>query len=108
MTWEDTTTLIHVRRAELVQLETLREIRGLDTVVVLRSAILKTVVVDTLAAASTALQSDHSADTTQTLTTHPLTAPSKKKGLAWLCPLVVFGCVIFLYFFSLALFRLKK
>lgn len=108
MTWEDTTTLIHVRRAELVQLETLREIHGLDTVVVLRSALLKTVVVDTLAAASTALQSDHSADTTQTLTTYPLTAPSKKKGQAWLCPLVVFGCVVFLYFFSLALFRLKK
>lgn len=108
MTCEDTTTLIHVRRAELVQLETLREIRGLDTVIVLRSAILKTVVVDTLAAASTALQSDHSADTTQTLTTHPLTATSKKKGQAWLCPLVVFGCVIFLYLFSFVLFRLKK
>lgn len=97
----DTTTLIHVSRAELIQLETLRY-HFADTVkMVTRSVTVRQVQTDTTAAASTELRSDSSAKKTQTSLQTPLTAQSKKKGQAWLCPIAVFGCVIILGFFLL-------
>lgn len=100
-TLTDTTTLIHVSRAELVQLETLRY-HFADTVkMVTRSVTIRQIQSDTTAAASTALRSDSAAKKTQTSLQPPLTAQSKKKGQAWLCPVVLTGCVIFLCVFLL-------
>lgn len=100
-TWTDTTTLIHVSRAELVQLETLRY-HFADTIkMVTRSVTVRQIQTDTTAAASTELRSDSSAKKTQTTLQPPLTAQSKKKGQAWLCPVVLTGCVIFLCVFLL-------
>ena len=102
-TWTDTATLIHVSRAELVQLETLRIHLADTTVTVTRSSHTKKVLIDTTAAASTALRSDTAAKKTQVDLQTPLTVQSKKKGQAWLCPLALFGCVIIL-----GIFLLKK
>lgn len=98
-TLTDTTTLIHVSRAELVQLETLRY-HFADTVkMVTRSVTVRQIQTDTTAAASTELRSDSSAKKTQTSQQPPLTAQSKKKGQAPLCAIAVIGCVIIFVFF---------
>lgn len=93
--------MIHVSRAELVQLETLRY-HFADTIkMVTRSVTVRQIQTDTTAAASTELRSDSSAKKTQTTLQTPLTVQSKKKGQAWLCPIALTGCVIFLCFFLL-------
>lgn len=95
----DTTTLIHVNRAELVQLETLRY-HFADTVkMITRSITIRQNQSDTTTAASTALRSDSASKKTQTIHQPPLTVQSKKKGQAWLCPIALSGCVIFLCVF---------
>lgn len=98
-TLTDTTTLIHVSRAELVQLETLRY-HFADTVkMVTRSVTVRQIQTDTTAAASTELRSDSSAKKTQTSQQPPLTAQSKKKGQTPLCDIAIIGCVIIFVFF---------
>ena len=93
-TWTDTTTLIHVSRSELVALETIRYHFADTTKMVTRKVVVRQNQADTTARASLALRSSFSADTTQTRLQPPLMVESKKKGLAWLCPLAVFGCVV--------------
>lgn len=91
----DTTTLIHVSRSELVALETIRYHFADTMKMITRKVVVRQNQADTTARASLALRSSFSADTTQTSLQYPLMAESKKKGQAWLCPLVLVGCVIF-------------
>ena len=100
--------LYRVRLADLVQLETLRAYPSGDTLTIIRSARLSARLADTTQQTSTELHSSHSADTTKTAQWRPLTAESKKKGLAWLCPLFFLVCVIFLAFFIGVLRYIKK
>jgi hypothetical protein len=93
----------------LVQLETLRY-HFADTVkMITRSVVLREIQSDTTSAASTALRSDTAAKKTQVDLKTPLTAQSKKKGQAWLCPLALFGCVLILliFFRNSRLFKIK-
>ena len=107
-TWRDTSTLIQLRRTELVQLETLR-IHFADTVkMVTRSVTLRERHADTTAAASTALRSDTAAGTTQVTTITPLTVESKKKGPAWLCHTWLIVVLIIFGIFVGWLLRVKK
>lgn len=106
--YSDSVQLFRVRLADLVQLETLRFIPSGDTLTVTRTARLSARYADSTMQTSTELHSSHSADTTKTAQWHPLTAESKKKGLAWLCPLVVSVCVIIFAFFLGLLWYIKK
>ena len=106
--YTDTALLVRVRLADLVQLETLRAYPSGDTQVVVRSARLSARFADTTQQTTFELHSSHSADTTQTIAVGPLTAESKKKGLAWLCPLVGSVCVIIFVFFLGLLWYIKK
>lgn len=108
-TWTDTTTLIHVSRAELVQLETLRY-HFADTIkMVTRSVTMRQIQTDTTAAASTELRSDTTAKKTQVDQQPPLTAQSKKKGQAPLCAIAIFDCVLILliFFRNSRIFKIK-
>ncbi|MBR6448856.1 MAG: hypothetical protein IKS96_02720 [Fibrobacter sp.] len=92
----------------MVQLETLRY-HFADTVkMVTRTIVVRQSSVDTTAAASSELRSDLSAGSSETTTTTPLTVQSKKKGLAWLCPVIVFGCLIFFVIFLSWISCIKK
>lgn len=105
--YSDSVLLYRVRLADLVQLETLRFIPSGDTLTVTRTARLSARFADTTKQTSTELHSSHSADTTKTAQWRPLTAESKKKGLAWLCPIVVSVSVLFFLIF-LWLYRFIK
>lgn len=91
----DTTTLIHVGRTELVALETILYHHADTNKMITRKVVIRQQQTDTTARASLALRSNFSADTTQTAKFPPLMVESKKKGQAWLCPLVLVGCVVF-------------
>lgn len=76
------------------------------TTLIVRHAVAAVSAIDSVRTVSTELQTEYVRDTL-TLTPHaPLMVQSKKKGLAWLCPLVVFGfvliliisCALWLYF----------
>lgn len=55
------------------------------------------------------IEAETATDTTQTETDQPTYGTKKKKGAAWLCPLIVIGCVIFFIFFLLKkLYMLNK
>lgn len=106
--YSDSVLLYRVRLADLVQLETLRFIPSGDTLTVTRTARLSARFADTTKQTSTELQASHSTDTTKTAQWHPLTAESKKKGLAWLCPLIVSVCIIFFVIFVTIVLYIKK
>lgn len=100
--------LYRVRLADLVQLETLRAYPSGDTMTIIRTARLSARFADSTKQTSTELHSSHSADTTKTAQWHPLTAESKKKGLAWRRTLVFIGCVIIFVIFALIYCNAKK
>lgn len=104
----DTTTLIHVSRAELVALETLRYHFPDSTHMVTRSVTIRQRITDTSRAAASTVQAQSTADTTQTTHTNPLLAESKKKGLAWLCPLAVSALSLVFAIFLLYFLLFKK
>lgn len=107
-TWADTASLIHVSHSELVQLETIR-FHFADTVkTITRSVTLRKKQADTTAAASLALNSERVHETTKSTPSPPLTAQCKKKGRAWLCPIAVFGCIVFFTIFCCFIYNVKK
>lgn len=100
--------LYRVRLADLVQLETLRAYPTGDTITIIRTARLSARYADSTMQTSTELHSSHSADTTKTAQWHPLTAESKKKGLAWRRTLVFVGYVIIFVIFAVFYCIVKK
>lgn len=93
---------------ELVQLETLR-IHFADTAkMVTRKVVIRQQQTDTAASASLQLRSSHGAEKTQTAHAPPLTGQSKKKGLSWLCPFAVFGCVMIFTIIYCVLHNIRK
>lgn len=106
--WSDTTSLIRVQLAQLVALETLRLYHVGDTTVFVCNKNVTLQHVDTLTSASSSLRSDLAAEKTQTVQERPLMVKSKKRGVAWLRPLIVFGCVFFLALFLWFWFYVKK
>lgn len=105
---KDTTTLIHVQLAELVQLETLRFHFADTPRMVTRSVTIQQRTADTTATASASLRSEATAERHETTRQDPLMAPSKKRGVAWLCPLIVSVCVLFFVFFLFYMRFVKK
>lgn len=106
--WADTSSLIRVQLAELVALETVRTYHVADTTVTIRRGSMSKKTADTLVAASSALRSEVSAEDVKTRHTRPLTAESKKKGLAWRRTLVLVGCVIIFVIFAAFYCNVKK
>jgi hypothetical protein len=106
--WMDTTTLIHVGRTELVALETIRYHHADTNKMITRKVVIRQQQTDTTARASLALRSNFTADTTQTTQLPPLMVESKKKGQAWLCPLVLVGCVIFFTIIYCKIHNIRK
>lgn len=100
--------LYRVRLADLVQLETLRAYPSGDTLTIIRTARLSARFADSTKQTSTELHSSQSADTTKTAQWRPLTAESKKKGLAWRRTLVLVGCVIIFVIFTAFYCNAKK
>lgn len=100
--------LYRVRLADLVQLETLRAYPSGDTMTIIHTARLSARYADSTMQTSTELHSSLSADTTQTAQWRPLTAESKKKGLAWRRTLVFVGCVIIFVIFAVFYSNVKK
>lgn len=93
----------------MVQLETLRIHLADTTVTVTRSSHTKKVLVDTTAAASTALRSDTAAKKTQVDLQTPLTGESKKKGQTPLCAtwLMVAAVIFGIFFVKYRFFKNK-
>lgn len=106
--WNDSTTLVHVSHSEIVMLETIRFHHADTLKMVTRKIVVRETAADTTAAASSSLHSDFVADTTQTTSQSPLMVQSKKKGRAWLCPLIIFGGWIFLTLLATFLLCCKK
>lgn len=96
--YTDSATLIHVRLAELVALETLRTWHQGDTAVIVRSFKVATRTADTTEQASSQQLATHSAEKTETISEPPLMAERKKKGVAWLCPT---ACIVVLIILGL-------
>ena len=97
--YTDSATLIHVRLAELVALETLRTWHQGDTAVLVRSFKVATRTADTTAQASSQQLATNSAEKTETIQQPPLMVERKKKGVAWLCPIACSVVLIFLALF---------
>lgn len=94
--------------AQLVALETLRLYHVGDTTVFVCNKNVTLQHVDTLTSASSSLRSDLASEKTQTVQERPLMVQSKKRGYAWLRPLVIIGCIIFLALFLWFWFYVKK
>ena len=101
-------TLIHVRLAELVALETLRTWHQGDTAVMVRSFKVATRTADTTAQASSQQLATNTAEKTETITEPPLMVERKKKGVAWLCPIACIVVLIFLGIFYVFWRYVKK
>jgi len=98
-----------IHYANWVILDSLTTVRGRDTIRAVRRVTVQAQAADTFISASTELLRDTAAKVTQKTEEPPLTAESKKRGVAGLRSRVRMAlCVFFFIFFAISLLCVKK
>ena len=106
--YSDTSSLVHLRLAELVSLETIRIHFPDTTHTATRSIYLKETLRDTLLSTSIALRADTVSGSSQTISTGPLMVESNKGVKRGFAPWWFWVVLIFFVFFAGYWFCLKK